>query len=140
DNLRSDPPGSMHRGRSGLGGCSRCGAAACWRGLNGLAGRAESMSDVVDLRAFYGEPLGQVAGRILRAKIRGVWPSVAGERVLGFGYTVPYLGQFRDEAERTVALMPAQQGAVVWPPGARSATGLIDPEMWPLQDEMFDRI
>lgn len=98
------------------------------------------MSDVVDLRAFYGEPLGQVAGRVLRAKIRGVWPSVAGERVLGFGYTVPYLGQFREEAERTVALMPAQQGAVVWPPGARSATGLVDPAMWPLQDEMFDRI
>ena len=39
--------------------------------------------DVVDLRDFYVTRLGQVARRQVRARIRRVWPDVAGMRVLG---------------------------------------------------------
>ena len=39
----------------------------------------------------------------------------AGLRLLGIGYATPYLGLFREEAERCLAFMPAAQGVVKWP-------------------------
>ena len=72
-------------------------------------------SDVVDLRDFYQSSLGQVARRMIRRRIRMIWPDVTGLRMLGVGYATPYLQPFRDEAERVVALMPAAQGVLQWP-------------------------
>ena len=71
--------------------------------------------DVVDLRNFYGQRLGVVARRFVGRGIRGLWPDAAGQRVLGIGYATPYLGLFREEAERCLAFMPAGQGVVKWP-------------------------
>ena len=39
--------------------------------------------------------------RLLRARLREVWPNVRGETVLGLGYATPFLRPFREEAERT---------------------------------------
>jgi SAM-dependent methyltransferase len=97
-------------------------------------------TDIADLREFYSRRLGQVARRVLRAKIRAAWPSVSGERLLGFGYATPYLGPFREQAERVVAFMPAGQGASDWRCGGGVAATLVDDEMWPLPDDMFDRV
>src|SRR5229473_3269075 len=63
--------------------------------------------DVVDLRNFYGQALGRVARRFVGRGIRARWQDVHGLRVLGIGYPTPYLGLFRDEAERCLAFMPA---------------------------------
>ena len=38
------------------------------------------------------------------------WRDTAGQRVLGVGYATPYLGLFREEAERCLAFMPADAG------------------------------
>ena len=62
-------------------------------------------SDVVDLNEFYASPLGQVARRMIRRKLRQLWPNVRGQSVLGLGYATPYLHQFRDEAARVIAVM-----------------------------------
>ena len=64
-------------------------------------------TDVVDLRDFYETRLGQVARHMIRRGIRTLWPDLRGFSVLGLGYATPYLRQFRGEAERVVALMPA---------------------------------
>ena len=66
--------------------------------------------DVVDLRNFYGQRLGVVARRFIGRGIRSLWGDTAGQRVLGIGYATPYLGLFREEAERCLAFMPAGQG------------------------------
>ena len=71
--------------------------------------------DVVDLRNFYGQRLGVVARRFVGRGIRSLWKDTAGQRVLGIGYATPYLGLFREEAERCLAFMPAGQGVVKWP-------------------------
>jgi hypothetical protein len=71
--------------------------------------------DVVDLRDFYASRLGQVARRMIRRRLRLVWPDVTGMRVLGLGYATPYLRPFLAEAERVVAVMPAEQGVLPWP-------------------------
>ena len=96
--------------------------------------------DVVDLRDFYQTRLGQVARRQLRARIRKVWPDLAGMRVLGLGYATPYLRPFVGEAERVFALMPAGQGVLAWPPGDRSLVALADEGELPLQDYSIDRV
>ena len=71
--------------------------------------------DVVDLRNFYAQQLGVVARRFVSRGIRVRLKDAHGLRILGIGYATPYLGLFRGEAERCLALMPAPQGVVRWP-------------------------
>jgi SAM-dependent methyltransferase len=96
--------------------------------------------DVVDLRSFYHGRLGQVARRILRAKLRARFADVTGLRVLGAGFAAPLLGIFRDEAERVLAFMPAEQGVMDWQSGRGAASALVEEEIWPLPDAAVDRI
>ena len=51
--------------------------------------------DVVDLRNFYAHRLGTVARHFIGRGIRHRWGDTQGLRVLGMGYTTPYLGVFR---------------------------------------------
>jgi SAM-dependent methyltransferase len=97
-------------------------------------------SDVVDLRDFYETRLGQVARHLLRRRIRQTWPEVRGEAILGLGYATPFLRQFSHEAGRLVALMPAQQGVLHWPPEGPNATALVDETDLPLPDASMDRV
>lgn len=97
-------------------------------------------ADVVDLRSFYGGPLGQVARRLLGRRIRARWSNVTGLAVAGCGFAVPYLDVFAGEAERLLAFMPAAQGVVNWPADGLSASTLADLTMMPLPDASLDRI
>ncbi|MGZ5804458.1 MAG: methyltransferase domain-containing protein [Xanthobacteraceae bacterium] len=96
--------------------------------------------DVVDLRNFYSQRLGVVARRFVGRGIRALWKDTAGERVLGVGYTTPYLGLFREEAERCLAFMPAAQGVVKWPTARPTLASLVDEFEMPLPDAAMDRI
>ena len=96
--------------------------------------------DVIDLRNFYGSGLGLTTRKAILNAVRGRWETVNGLAVLGIGYATPYLDALRDEAERTIALMPGQQGIVAWPQGGLSAAGLVDPVNLPMRDSVFDRI
>lgn len=96
--------------------------------------------DVVDLRDFYASDLGQVARRTLLTAVRRLWPAAAGQRVLGFGYAVPYLRPFREEATLAVAAMPAQQGVLPWPEDGPSVTCLGEETALPFPDLFFDRV
>ena len=71
--------------------------------------------DVVDLRNFYAQRLGDVARRFVGRGIRARFADTRGLRVVGIGYPTPYLGLFREEAERCLAFMPAPQGVIRWP-------------------------
>ncbi len=97
-------------------------------------------ADVVDLRDFYTTRLGQVARRMIRRRVRLIWPDLDGMRLLGLGYATPYLRMFRDEAERVVAMMPAPQGVLPWPPEGPNAVALADESELPLQDYSIDRV
>ena len=96
--------------------------------------------DVVDLNAFYASRRGQVARRMIRRRIRALWPDVRGQSVMGLGYATPYLFPFRAEAGRVFALMPAQQGAMPWPADERRLVVLADEAELPLPDASIDRI
>lgn len=96
--------------------------------------------DVTDLRAFYASPLGAVARRILAQRIRQRWRKAGGLVVMGIGFPTPYLGSFRGEALRLGALMPAEQGGVIWPGQGVVRTVMVDEERLPLADNSVDRL
>jgi SAM-dependent methyltransferase len=97
-------------------------------------------NDAIELRDFYGTPLGQMARRLIRRRARALWPNVAGMTVLGLGYATPYLRQFEGEAARIMGLMPAEQGIVPWPSEGRGLTALVDETELPLPDRSVDRL
>src|SRR6516164_5684893 len=89
--------------------------------------------DVVDLRNFY-------ARRLVGRGIRKRFADTRGMSVLGVGYPTPYLGLFREEAERCLAFMPAVQGVVKWPTNRPSLAALVDELELPLTDSAVDRV
>ncbi len=96
--------------------------------------------DATSLRDFYRTPLGQVVRRQLAARIRSRWKKVNGQSIIGTGYCAPYLGSFRAEAARVGCLMPARQGALVWPQGPRCCSVLVQEHQWPLADNSVDKL
>ena len=97
-------------------------------------------TDVVDLRDFYSSSMGQVARRMIRRRLRELWPDVTGQSVLGLGYAAPYLNIFRGDAERILAAMPAAQGVLHWPPEEPGLTALVDELDLPFPDLSMDRV
>jgi SAM-dependent methyltransferase len=97
-------------------------------------------TDVVDLRDFYATSLGQVAIRMVRRRMRLIWPDLTGQRLLGLGYAIPYLRPFADEAERVIAVMAAQQGVLPWPLTGPNQVALADEADLPLPDLSMDRV
>src|SRR6187431_3030609 len=96
--------------------------------------------DVVDLRNFYAQHLGIVARRFVGRGIRRRFADTRGMSVLGVGYPTPYLGLFREEAERCLAFMPAAQGVVKWPTARPTLASLVDEYEMPLTDSAMDRV
>lgn len=92
-----------------------------------------------DLTDFYETAMGQRARRAILRRIKSIWPEARNRRVLGFGFAVPYLSPWLAEAERTVAVMPAQQGVIAWPQ-SKCLTALGEEAALPFDDAMFDRI
>jgi SAM-dependent methyltransferase len=98
------------------------------------------MADVVDLRDFYLSPLGQVARRMIRRAVRIVWPDLRDMRLLGIGYTTPFLSALSADTERTIAVMPAGLGVLGWAPEGRNIVGLADEGELPFADYSIDRV
>lgn len=97
-------------------------------------------SDVLDLREFYNTAMGHVARRMIRRRLRELWPNVNGQVILGLGYATPYLRPFREEADRVMALMPAAQGAIFWPREGPGLVALADEAELPLPDMSVDLV
>lgn len=95
--------------------------------------------DVTMLRDFYATPLGQIARRILASRIRSQWGSARGETIASLGFGTPFLGAYRNEASCTAALMPASQGALIWPSAGPVLSSLVEEDQLPLPDNSVDR-
>ncbi|MFT6772976.1 MAG: SAM-dependent methyltransferase [Paracoccaceae bacterium] len=97
--------------------------------------------DVTDLRQFYYRTqLGRSVQRSVRASVRAMWPDVTGLALVGFGFAAPYLRPLMAEADRTLCLMPAQQGVCGWPAEGPNVSVLTDETQWPLSAGFADRI
>jgi len=90
------------------------------------------------LKEFYDSPIGQRARRLILRRVRQLWPNLKGRRVLGYGYTRPYLRGFLPEAERCIAGLPPALGtAIVWPK-EKCLTALVEEDAFPFPDAFFD--
>jgi SAM-dependent methyltransferase len=96
--------------------------------------------DVLALQRFYASPLGDAARRAGLRRLTALWPRTDGLDMLGIGYPAPYLEPFRAGARRTVAMMPAEQGAEPWPAEGTVLTALADDVRLPFMDAVFDRV
>ena len=100
--------------------------------------------------AFYATPTGQVARRLLRTRLRALWPELEGREILGLGHAGPYLRLWRRRAARLVSATPAaslaQQaahrppGLPPWPPDGPCAATLVEGEHLPFPDLSFDNV
>jgi SAM-dependent methyltransferase len=95
-------------------------------------------TDVIDLRDFYDTPLGHVTRRMIRRKIRAFWPDVRGSNMMALGYPTPFLRYYREEAQRLVALMPAEQGALSWTRSIPNIVVLTEETQLPLANKSVD--
>ncbi len=96
--------------------------------------------DVIDLRDFYAGPMGLTVRRLIQNRIRSMWPTVKGETVLGLGFVTPYLAALSGEAARMIAVMPASQGVLRWPPDNANIAVLAEEDALPLADLSVDRV
>lgn len=97
--------------------------------------------DVQDLRNFYyRSALGRAVQASVRGQVRAMWPETKGQTVVGFGFAVPVLRPFLDEARRVVALMPGPQGVMAWPQGLPNVAVLTEETLWPLETGHVDRL
>ncbi|WP_425040808.1 class I SAM-dependent methyltransferase [Primorskyibacter sp. S187A] len=97
--------------------------------------------DVQDLHAFYyRSTLGRAVQKVLRDKLRQVWPDTKGRTVAGFGFAAPLLRPFLSDARRVMALMPAQQGVIHWPAGQPNVSVLTEEVRWPVETGHIDRL
>src|SRR5438270_7469698 len=94
--------------------------------------------DVQALERFYDSRIGQVTRRLIFRRIRGAWPNMAGQRVLGLGYACPYLRPLVGEAERTIAAIPEGFGAEPWGSSGLCSTSIVDDLALPFPDSLFD--
>jgi SAM-dependent methyltransferase len=99
-------------------------------------------TEVHGLAAFYASRGGETAARLVAARLAALWPALPGQSVLGLGWAAPYLGLWRAEARRCIALVPGHL------PGAPAlslevagcATLLAEEEGLPFPDDSFDRV
>ncbi len=91
---------------------------------------SDASQDFSAIPGFYDTRLGRIARGAIQAKLRLLWPRLAGYRLLGFGFTQPYLAMFG--AERAIAAGPD-----VSAPGASLACA---EDALPFADSLFDRI
>jgi SAM-dependent methyltransferase len=90
-----------------------------------------------DPQSFYEEPIGQVTRRTIFRRVRLMWPDVRGQRLLGYGYALPYLRPFVGEAERVAAFVPSQYELET---ADLRFVAQGDEEYLPFVDSLFDRI
>ncbi len=97
--------------------------------------------DVVDMRNFYYRTqLGRVAQRAIRDRVVEMWPPMAGQTVVGFGFAAPLMRPYLAQSRRVIALMPAPQGVMPWPSGEANVSVLCDDAAWPLSTGFVDRL
>lgn len=96
--------------------------------------------DAADLRDFYKSPLGLVVRRALHNAIAAHWQGRQAGTMLGLGFATPFLGRYRRDVTRLGALMPAAQGALVWPTGGPVRSVLVEEHQLPIPDNSVDRL
>ena len=97
-------------------------------------------TDIADMHKFYDSQLGKIAQRYISRHIACFWPDTVNDVVVGYGYPLPYIEQYKSCAERILVMMPCFQGAVPWPEENANLVALTQADHLPLQDHSVNRL
>jgi len=92
------------------------------------------------LKSFYNSFKGRIVRRIVREKIQSLWPEIKSQRLMGYGYAMPYMRPYFDGASRVFNMMPAQLGVHNWPPNAQNQVCLHAENALPLESNAVDYV
>ncbi len=96
---------------------------------------------VNQLKEFYDSEIGGIVQSILIGHISGLWADVHGYRVMGCGYTLPYLQYFMDKSpERVFAMMSKEQGVAYWPKDKKNLVMTCEEDRFPIENASLDRV
>ncbi|POF61428.1 methyltransferase [Novacetimonas maltaceti] len=90
---------------------------------------------------FYASPRGRLAATHLRRHLSSFWPDMPGGRVLGVGYTVPYLSLWDNDV--TTCVSARLDALVTRPAPAEGPAGrecVVAEDRFPFDDLFFDRV
>lgn len=93
-----------------------------------------------DLKVFYNSGSGALVARILNEEIQKIWPDLGGKRVLGCGYTTPYLEHLEQDSQFCCSMMLSGQGATHWPEDDKNKTCLSEDWRIPFETNFFDHV
>lgn len=99
-------------------------------------------TEVHGLASFYASRGGEIATRLVAARLKSLWPALPGQSVLGLGWAAPYLSLWRAEAQRCVALVPAHlPGSHALHPAQTACPAVLaEEEQLPFPNDSFDRV
>ncbi len=96
---------------------------------------------IVQLRQFYSSRLGRKVKQRLRLAVVERWAEQSEEPVIGIGYTPPIMRVLeRSSNAPSLALMPANQGAIYWPVHSTNRSLLADELMPPFAPNTLHRV
>ncbi len=90
------------------------------------------------LKSFYNSRKGLIVRSLVRQKILNTWPEINLQRLMGYGYALPYLRPYMDKASGTFNMMPAQLGVHNWPPESDNCVCLHAESLLPLETNSID--
>ena len=97
-------------------------------------------TDALEIDRFYRSTRGLAAKEMVLRRLTSLWSNTRDLDMLGYGYATPYLNAFKDSARRTVAYMPAGQGAVPWGRDKGNCVALGEECRMPFVEGLFDRV
>ena len=89
---------------------------------------------------FYATPRGAMVARLLRDRLAAIWPSLAGQSVLGPGLRRALPAALARACPRCIALTPAQVAAGAGRQGCPTFPAPAQEDALPFPDLCFDRI
>jgi len=95
---------------------------------------------VTRLEQFYASRRGLAAQSMVNRRLHTLWPHLEGRDVLGFGYCLPYLTEYENNAHSMIHAMPNGQGAVSHRSRRGNNSVIIPEPHLPFPPATFDRV
>ena len=102
--------------------------------------------DVIELDRFYNDSrLGFITQKILSNSVQKLWPELlnsknTNNKIVGFGFSNPFLKLFLGASQNIISFMPGQQGVIPWPRVDSNLSVLIEETSWPLESGNVDNV
>tara|TARA_B100000686_G_scaffold104630_1_gene111880 strand:- start:3448 stop:4200 length:753 start_codon:yes stop_codon:yes gene_type:complete len=94
-----------------------------------------------DIAEFYARSQGRMIRRLMKVLLRDWWPDISGYNFMGVGYTLPFVGIYRQSTPISeTLLMNTLHPPRPWPKLERNFVTVCDDRLLPIENQRMDRI